>query len=213
MRSWVLPAIGQADLSDQPAPELETPQDWPGHLVPNFTDWQLGDIVLVATDGGKAGRSIQAAQALSRDAQVREAASFTHAAVYVGSGMLIDATVQQRIMRRSVWFYCQRRSMMLRRMPSISVAQAEVESIAAAAAAHIGETYSLSAALFSKFVPNTEPDPKRLYCSTFVGLVIAEATGLRLTASREHRPLHPATLAMHPELRSVPLEWRPLANA
>jgi cell wall-associated NlpC family hydrolase len=179
--------------------------------VPNFSEWRLGDIILVATDGGKAGRGIQAAQAMSRNERVREAARFTHAAVYIGDGMLIDATVQQPIMRRSVWHYCQRRMITLRRIPSAAVnaiSPSDIEAIATAAEAHIGEAYSLSAAIFSKLIPNTEPDPKRLYCSTFVGLVITQATGLRLTASREHRPLHPATLAVHPELQTVPLEWR-----
>jgi hypothetical protein len=216
LRSEVLPAIGLADLSDQPRAEPNVPAGWPGHLVPNFSEWRLGDIILVATDGGKAGRGIQAAQALSLDARVREAARYTHAAVYVGDGMLIDATVQQPIMRRPVWTYCQRRSITLRRIPSTainSIAQSDFEAIATVAAAHIGEAYSLSAALFSKLIPNTEPDPKRLYCSTFVGLVITEATGLRLTASREHRPLQPATLAVHPELQPVMLEWRQPAVA
>jgi cell wall-associated NlpC family hydrolase len=211
LRSEVLPAIGLADLSDQPVAEPAVPANWPGHLVPNFSEWRLGDIILVATDGGKAGRGIQAAQALSRNERVREAARFTHAAVYVGNGMLIDATVQQPIMRRSVWHYCQRRLMTLRRIPSTaanSISQTDIEAIAAMAEAHIGEAYSLSAAVFSKLIANTEPDPKRLYCSSFVGLVVAQATGLRLTASREHRPLHPATLAVHPELQPVMLEWR-----
>jgi cell wall-associated NlpC family hydrolase len=210
--SQVLPAIGQADLSDQPAPEQAVPHGWPGHLVPNFSDWQLGDIVLVATDGAKAGRGIQLAQALSRDAQVREAARFTHAAIYVGGGVLIEATPQQPIARRPVWFYCQRRSLMVRRLPHDSVPLAAIESIAAAAASHIGEAYSLSAAVFSKLIPGTEPDAARLYCSTFVGLVVTEATGVRLTAKKEHRPLHPATLAMHPDLVSVALEWRAVAG-
>jgi hypothetical protein len=204
----VLPAIALADLSDQPARETQVPREWAGHLVLNFSDWRAGDIVLVATDGAKAGRGIQAAQALSRDAQVREAARFTHAAIYVQGGMLIDATPQQPITRRSVWHYCQRRSLMVRRVPSLSIAQADIESIAVAAAAHMGEAYSLSAAIFSKLLPATEPDPARLYCSTFVGLAIEQATGLRLTANKQHRPLHPATLAMHPELEPVMLEWR-----
>ena len=184
------------------------PVSWPAASVPNFSEWRPGDIVLVANDGSKAGLGIQTAQGLARDARVREAARFTHAAVYVGDGMLIDATVQSGISRRSVWYYCQRRALTLRRVPDASIPAADIEAIAVAATRHIGEPYSLSAAVFSKLIPNTEPNPRRLYCSTFVGLVVAEATGLRLTANREHRPLHPATLAIHPELRAVELEWR-----
>jgi Permuted papain-like amidase enzyme, YaeF/YiiX, C92 family len=178
--------------------------------VPNFSEWQLGDIVLVASDGSLGSRLVTTAQATSRNALVREAARFTHAAVYVGDGMLIDAAVQDGVLRRSVWHYCQRRALTLRRLPSTAIPDADVADIAKAATRHLGEAYSLSAAVFSKLIPATQPDPQRLFCSTFVGLVVTEATGLSLTASREHRPLHPATLAVHPELQAVSLEWRPM---
>jgi len=46
---------------------------------------------------------------------------------------------------------------------------------------------------------------------SFIDVIVAEATGLRLSALPEHRPLYPATLAMHPALATVPLEWRALA--
>jgi hypothetical protein len=210
LRSEVLPAITLADLSDQPAAETAVPRGWPGQFVPNFSDWRPGDIVLVASDGSVGGRVVQVAQSLSRNPQVREAARFTHAGIYVGDGMLIDATPQESISRRSVWTYCQRRALMLRRVPGTAVAAAD---IAKAAALHLGEVYSVSAAVFSKLIPATQPDPRRLFCSSFVGLVVDEATGVRLTARVEHRPLHPATLVMHPELVSVPLEWRPTATA
>lgn len=167
-------------------------------------------MVLVASDNSKAGVGVRAAQRLSRHRWVREAAEFTHAGIYIGDGMLIDATPLDAITRRSVWFYCQRRALMVRRVPAAGIPAADIEAIAAKAATHLGEAYSVSAAVFSKLLPGTEPDRHRLYCSTFVGLVIEEATGLRLTERREHRPLHPATLAGHPELQTVELEWRPL---
>jgi hypothetical protein len=61
----------------------------------------------------------------------------------------------------------------------------------------------------SKLVPATTPNPGRLYCSTFVGLVVTQATGVQLAFRREHRPLYPAMLATHPMLQGVELEWRP----
>lgn len=211
MLSGVLPAIGQADISDRPPDERAVPAGWPGHLVPNFSQWQAGDIVLVASDGSVGGKAIELAQSLSRNANVRQASVFTHAAIYIGGGMLIDATLEQQIARRSVWYYCQHRAVMVRRLPDTTIPITDIEDIAVMAATHVGEPYSLSAAIFSKLIPGTEPDPRRLYCSTFVGLVVEEATGLRLTEQRQHRPLHPATLAIHPELTTVNVEWRGMA--
>ena len=211
MLSGLLPAIGDADLSDRPRDERAVPADWPGHLAPNFSEWAPGDIVLVDGDGSAGAIGIQLAQALSRNPQVRPAARFTHAAIYIGGGMLVDATRHDPIMKRSVWYYCQHRALMLRRLPDTAIPITDIEDIAVAAISHISKPYSLSAAIFSKLIPGTEPDPQRLYCSTFIGLVVDQATGVRLTAQREHRPLHPATLAVHPELRTVDVEWRGLA--
>lgn len=211
MLSATLPAIDVADLSDAPPSEATAPKNWPGHLVPNLSDWQPGDILLVARDDGKLGLGIEVAQRLSAAAAVRRAAAFTHAAIYLGDGQLVDATPIDGVAQRSVWFYCQRRTVALRRLNAPSGVVGWGAAISATALRHVGEEYSLLAAIQSKLLPTAEPDPLRLYCSTFVGLVLAEATGVLLWTRREHRPLHPATLASHPDLHEVPLEWRPLA--
>jgi hypothetical protein len=56
----------------------------------------------------------------------------------------------------------------------------------------------------------TFPTPNALYCSTLIGLVVARATGYDLSSDTAHQPLHPGTLAAHPELTDVMLEWRHL---
>ena len=43
-----------------------------------------------------------------------------------------------------------------------------------------------------------------------VGLVVASATGYDLTYDTPHQPLHPGTLAAHPDLIDVLVEWRHL---
>jgi hypothetical protein len=58
-------------------------------------------------------------------------------------------------------------------------------------------------------IPSAQaPDPAALFCSTLVGLVVAEATGIRLWSDPNHQPLLPANLAAHPDLDPVLLEWR-----
>lgn len=211
MRSTLLPAITGADLSDNPAAEPAVPPGWPAPLVPNFSQWLPGDVVLVAADDGKSSLPVALAQRASRQRPVRQAASFTHAGLYLGDGMLVDATPADGVSQRSLWFYCQRRAIALRRLRLPEADGALGPELCNAALAQLGRPYSVLEAVMSKLLPATLPNPQRLYCSTFVGLVVAQATGVQLAFLREHRPLHPATLAVHPLLEPVELEWRPAA--
>lgn len=52
--------------------------------------------------------------------------------------------------------------------------------------------------------------PWQVLLSTLVGLVVADATGVDLSSDPAHQPLHPGTLAAHPDLADVLLEWRNL---
>ena len=210
--SAVLPPLADANLAEDAAVETAIPSGWPGRWVPNFSDWHRGDILLVAAGGSKAGLLVQAAQGTLRNASVRQAARFTHAAVYAGNGLLIEATPGRPIGRQTVWHYCRQRAMMLRRLPATAIAQAQIDAIADAASAHIGQPYSRTEAVLSRLVPGRETDPNRIFCSSFIDVVVAEATGLRLSALLEHRPLYPATLVTHPDLMTVPLEWRVMAS-
>jgi len=111
---------------------------------------------------------------------------------------------------RSVWNYCQTRSIQVRRFIDPSIPPADIAAIAATARQHIGEPYSVLQVIVSKLFPGTVPAPDALYCSTMVGLVITEATGVDLSSAPIHQPLHPGTLAAHGDLQDVLLEWRSL---
>ena len=208
MLSPELPAVAQADLSDFPPREAAVPHGWPHPLVPNFSDWQPADIVLVGNDGTLAGNAIVMTQNASLSAATRAGAKFTHAALYVGSGMLIDATVGAGIAEHTVWDYCQFRTLALRRVPGLS--QALADSIVLKARSHLGKSYSWLGVIASKLIPQTEPDPGRLYCSTYIGLVVAQGSGRKLASIPRYKPLHPGTLAGHAGLDHVALEWRPV---
>jgi hypothetical protein len=124
--------------------------------------------------------------------------------------MIVDATGAMGISEQSVWNYCQTRAIQVRRIIDPTVPVADVADIASKAREHIGEPYSRFQAIVSKLWPGTVPVPGSLYCSTLVGLVVTEATGIDLSSDPSHQPLHPGTLAAHPELTDVLLEWRQL---
>ena len=210
MASRVLPPATQAAEVVAPRREPNVPPGWPGSYVPNFSDWRLGDIVLVHRSADLVGAAIQAAQAASRSSVTKAGRVCSHAAIYVGDGEVVDATVDAGVALRSVWGYCQTRAIQLRRLVHPSIPASDIADIAAGARSHIGEPYSVLQVIISKLVPGTVPVPEALYCSTMVGLVVAEATGVDLSSAPIHQPLHPGTLAAHRELQDVLLEWRDL---
>ena len=159
---------------------------------------------------GPVGAILQAAQRVSTKPLAVSGSHFTHAGVYVGSGRMVDATFGRPISEVSVWNYCQTRQLQVRRLSDPSIPQRQIDDIAFEARAHIGEPYSTLALLLAKLWPGTVPLRKNLYCSTFVGLVVADATGVRLANRPNYQPLLPSILGLHPDLTAVPVEWRSL---
>jgi cell wall-associated NlpC family hydrolase len=188
--------------------EPSAPSGWPAKQVPNFSDWNAGDILLVHRTLDVVGRGIVLSQTLSLSPITSKGAEWTHAAIYVGGGILIDATLRKGVAAHSVWDYASTRQIRVRRIADPSVPASDIADIASEAHRHIGKSYSLLQAIASKLVPGTVPDPNALYCSTFVGLVVANATQIDLSSDPMHQPLHPGTLAEHGDLADVDLEWR-----
>lgn len=183
---------------------------WPGTYAPNFSDWREGDIVLVHRTPDAIGYAIQASQATSLSPITRAGRICSHAAIYIGGGMVVDATRGAGVSIQSVWNYCQTRAIQVRRLSDPSIPMANIADISVLAQQHDGEPYSVIQAIISKLFPATVPVPDALYCSILVGLVVADATGFDLSSDPAHQPLHPGTLAAHPDLTDVLLEWRNL---
>lgn len=185
------------------------PPGWPGTYVPNLSDWRLGDILL-AKGTGLVGVGIQLGQSITARPHMALGAAWTHAAIYVGGGMVVDATGKLGVDEQSLWNYVERRPITLRRITDPAVTRAEIDDIAACARTHIGEPYSTLQVILAKLGWGTAQTPNRnaLYCSTFVGLVVTEATQVELASKKRYQPLYPGVLATHPGLTSVPLEWR-----
>jgi len=206
LASAILPPHSHAAqaLGSRKEPATFIPQGWPVWEVPNFSDWREGDIVLVEATQWP----IPAAQSASLNPLMRAGANWSHAGVYVGGGRVVDAMMNPGVVMQSIWNYCQARAIKVRRICAPNVPSANVRRIASAAISYIGQAYSLPQVLLAKLGLAKHPNPSGIYCSTLVGLAVAQATGLDLSQDPAWQPLYPAILASHPWLVDVPLEWR-----
>ena len=171
-------------------------------VVPNLSDWMAGDVVVVQ---GKWLPSAVQLASLSR--ANRDGHKHTHAGIYVGQGVLIDAMPRGGIARRSLAAYVNR-PVGLRRIPDIS--DQERARIADAAASYIGQSYNWWAAIASKLVPaEINLGRRAFYCSTLVAEAVELGCGKQLDALPTYRPLYPAALAKHQAFDAVEVEWRP----
>lgn len=189
--------------------EHPLPGCWPGTYVPNLSEWEEGDIVLVEA-AGFSGLVIRGVQAGTMNIAMLQGALWSHAAVYVGNGMVVDAAFPAGVTAQPLWNYSATRAVTVRRVGDPTVSLAMRRFIGVSATTHVGQPYSLLQAALAKLgIPSAQaPNPNALFCSTFAGLVVAEATGIRLWSDPKHQPLLPAILATHPDLDTVPVEWR-----
>lgn len=188
--------------------ETQVPPGWSHPKCPNFGDWLPGDIFLVRSNGNAPHRAIEVAQRTSLNRATREGSVYVHAAVYVGNGEIVDITPKLGVARRSVWEYCERHAIALRRLPYLSPTDSDAIAVTANELATQGLSYSWGQLVLSKLVPKTIPQPEKLYCSTLVGHVFEQACDIQLHAQPMYRPLYPGTLAEHQALDVVLLEWR-----
>ncbi|QJW83367.1 hypothetical protein HK414_01605 [Ramlibacter terrae] len=200
----VLPSFRYAASCLGIAREANVPSGWPVHYVPNLSDWQEGDLVLFEATSWL----IPAAQWLKGRTRVHR--KWSHAAIYVGNGEIVEAVVGQGVVVRSLWQYCQTRELMLRRLDVPTLPAANIQKIALQARALVGKPYSRQHALLGLLGLAKHPRADELYCSTTAGLAIDSATGIDLSHHQPAwQPLYPATLAGHPWLKTIDVEWRP----
>lgn len=204
MASPVLPPHSYAAQSLGGTLERIVPHGWPVWEVPNFSDWKPGDVVLVEANSWP----IPAAQLLSTNPLRRSGFRWSHAAVYVGNGEVVDAVYPTGVITQTVWNYCQHRQIRVRRLNVPNIPTTHIQQIATVARSCVGQPYSRAQLLLSLLHLAGKPRHDELYCSTFVAFSIDDATGLDLSYLPAWQPIYPAILAMHPWLDDVPLEWR-----
>jgi uncharacterized protein YycO len=147
---------------------------------------------------------------LASGKRMRHAPLWSHAAIYAGNGEVIEMTVGHGVRRESVWEYCKDRATTLLRVGDPAYTASQLAPVVSEALSHLGQPYGiLHAFLAAVGWRNTgKPNPTWLYCSTFVGLCYDNGVGIDLSSDPSCQPLFPGTLASHPDLISVDVEWR-----
>lgn len=184
---------------------------WPKAIIPNFSEWWPGDIILVHADSSPVAKGVKAYQNKSLNPYIQKGQVWTHAAVYLGSGEIVDLTFAGGVHRAPIWEYCRNRAIRVRRhLPPWGRADGLMTAVGACSA--IGQDYSLKEVARTFLSADTAPVKGKNYCSTFVGITISSNTSFNLHDKPEHRPLTPGMLAEHPYLRDVRVEWRHMAS-
>jgi cell wall-associated NlpC family hydrolase len=215
----VLPSLKDAVYNGLSVPPpVPRPVGWTFSLAPDLNDWQPGDIVLVEKRGVK-GALIAAAQWTILPAAT-SSTRWSHCAIYVGGGEIVDAMPGKDIGVRQRKFadYCFDRATALLRLdvggklldPLLG------QLISAEAKRLVGQPYAISALarvagrfLAKAFGVGQQPVPrqaKKLYCSSLV-VVAYKAININLDFDPNVLPCLPSNLPTHQDLYSLPLDW------
>lgn len=202
-----------SEISPYPLPTSQEapPVGWTPLLVPNFSDWRLGDIVLVEGTG-LMGAAIAVSQKVFSPSS-KAGKSWSHCGIYSGNGNLIDATPGPGVSEQSIAVYCQNRALsVLRLIPdrfTPANAGAQVEMIARQ---RIGDPFAwadLVAMLvnWGNVSAMGNGPHASAYCSALVVQTYARAAQTMLDMPPGCRPCLPSTLSCHPLLEDIPIHW------
>jgi hypothetical protein len=213
-RNILAPADTNAGLlDDRLEPRTSAlPAEWT--RSPNFSDWWPGDLILIWVDENS--RFSRGVRSLQR-ARFANAAGWTHAAVYAGDGLVIEAVYDEGVRQAPVCGYFKRRHASVTRLDVVRSPDDGLK-IVAAAHGYIGEEYSRRLAyqlVKEHFGIGRGRDEiataNEFICSTVYEQAVAEAfeTGLVLEPGIRGITV-PAALARSPFLTPVTVGWRDL---
>jgi Permuted papain-like amidase enzyme, YaeF/YiiX, C92 family len=211
--AFVLPALNAltlpAHLGAVSEPQVLT---WPtAAALPNFSDWQAGDLVLVKSDGSAMAKVIQGVQSSLQSSQPPAGdPEWTHVALYVDEGLVIESVPRRGIRYCPVHEYAQTRELRVRRLlrGGAPITPAEGASIAREASRYFEQSYSYWGIARHLFMQMALPNADQFFCSSYVAVVHTKALKVILEQEAHHRPLLPATLVNHPAFADLDLEWR-----
>lgn len=217
-KQFVLPSISDFKKTGLFGTAVSTaPVGWHADVVPNFGDWQPGDVVLVSARG-IAGILISGGQYIVSEATLA-ACKWSHCGIYVGGHYVIDALPNPHgVHVRSIRQYCETRMISVRRA-SVGygrlLPRQDGQDIADFAYRQIGAPYAMAHLVRlalswmggqgSTF--HHDPRARAFYCSSFVVQSYAVAASMRLDGPG-CCPCLPATLDQHPDLVPVPVAWK-----
>lgn len=213
---FVLPPL--ASLTGQrahPPGREPTALAWPAGetSIPNFSDWQAGDLVLIKSSGTVVSSTIEGVQASIRSSSPPFGEpEWTHVAIYVGHGLVVESVPLHGMRYAPVHHYVLNRAVRVRRLNrgGVPIAAHEGEWAVKWAASFFtsGYAYAAIARHLLMHMKTTSPGAEAFFCSSLVAITYTKALGVLLESDPNHRPLLPATLVNHPRFSDVLLEWR-----
>lgn len=211
--AFVLPALNALTFPTQLGPAREPPvMTWPTTMaIPNFSDWQVGDLVLVKSDGSTMAKVIEGVQGSLQSSQPPTGdPEWTHVALYVDQGLVIESVPRRGIRYCPVHEYAQTRELRVRRLlrGGAPIAPAEGNSIVREASRYFEQGYSYWGIARHLFMQMALPNADQFFCSSYVAVVHTKALKVTLDQQAHHRPLLPATLVNHPVFADLDVEWR-----
>lgn len=211
-----LPAV--LNQHQQSAAGEKRPLSWPATApaIPNLSGWQPGDVLVMKAL--PTSQPIVAFQKRHPDTKVHAFADWTHCAVYIGDGLMVDTRPSWGARIRRLYPETVQREIAVRRLKSaiLSSPPLEREMLGEYSALLEDVPYmsyvnlGLSAYLKRNVgMPlNSGKLPSALVCSSLVEYAADKAgVALRFEPSSVD-PILPASLMSHPWLEDVPADWR-----
>lgn len=213
--AFVLPALNALPVPAQFGAVREPPVlTWTTTVaIPNFSDWQVGDLVLVKSDGSTMAKIIEGVQGSLQSSQPPTGdPEWTHVALYVDQGLVIESVPRRGIRYCPVQEYAQTRELRVRRLlrGGAPITPKEGTDLIHEASRYFEQAYSYWAIARHLFMQMAIPNADQFFCSSYVAVVHTKALKVTLDQLAQHRPLLPATLVNHPAFADLDLEWRAL---
>lgn len=196
------------------------PIAWPVSeiAVPNLVDWAPGDILVMETLGTTGSALVEGFQQSSPIAAVRAHARWTHCAVYISRGLIVDSRPWHGGRVRRLCTETAHRRITVLRIKATVATRAERHRLAEVAAELEDVSYSYWSLGWAQPLPNGSQNagssgalPRSLICSALVGFAASKA-GIALEyAPGAATPLLPAGLMVHPWLEEIMATWHPPA--
>lgn len=182
--------------------------------MPDVAKLLPADLILYSSPrGDKIGAAISAVQLAGGFAA--EDARWTHAAVYLGDGHLVEAIPNGGVIHRSVYDDPQITSQLMRFRRKPDLSETDRYRVALKASAMLGASYSRAGAvsfgmtmLKGLWQPTSRIDLKGIViCSQVFHDTLAEITRQYLPDCPVRQPVAPAHLSFSPGLEDVEVSW------
>lgn len=188
------------------------PVPWPFSLgiVPNLSQWEVGDILVMHSTSPS--NVVVQAQMNHPDPRVSAVAQWTHCAIYVGDGLILDARFLRTASVHRLSPDAEVRAIEVLRFDDAAVTADERRLFAEKALELEGVPYMYSPVGYALMQQGSYPNHGHpglgLVCSSLVEKAALDAGIGIIHAPQVISPIVPGSLLLHPWLVRVHSEWR-----